>query len=394
MNERLPGPRLEPLVSPVAPLTAEAAQRYSRSISLPGFGPDAQRRLQAARVLVVGAGGLGSAVIPALAAAGIGALGIIDADIVELSNLPRQAIHTPADVGDSKVTSATRTVAALDAGTDVIGFETMLSAENALAIFAGFDLVLDGSDNFPTRYLVNDAAILTGIPVVWGAVHQFGGQAGVSWAARGPHYRDLFPVPPEPGTVPSCAEAGALPSVCAVIGGIMVSEAVKLITGVGLPLVGRVTSYDSLRGSFREIAYSRDPLAEPITGLIDYALFCGLEPGNSPATTEATSITTAQLQARLAHGDELRLVDVREPWEAEIAAIAGSAVIPLAELDLDPLSHAAALAGVPVVIVCHHGPRAERARSLLAGAGLVDVSVLAGGIDAWAREIDPTLARY
>jgi sulfur-carrier protein adenylyltransferase/sulfurtransferase len=227
--------------------------------------------------------------------------------------------------------------------------------------------------------------------VVWGAVHQFGGQAGVSWAARGPHYRDLFPVPPEPGTVPSCAEAGALPSVCAVIGGIMASEAVTLITGVGHPLVGRVTSYDSLRGGFREIAYSRDPLDEPITGLIDYALFCGLEPGKSPAATEATPITTTQLQARLAHGEELRLVDVREPWEAEIA---GSAVIPLAELDLDPLSHAAALAGVPVVIVCHHGPRAERARSLLAGAGLVDVSVLAGGIDAWAREIDPTLARY
>ncbi|MGO4689782.1 ThiF family adenylyltransferase [Glaciibacter sp. 2TAF33] len=391
MNE---GRRFEPLVAPGAPLAADGRERYSRSLSLPGFGPDAQRRLAAARVLVVGAGGLGSAVIPALAAAGIGTLGIVDGDSVELSNLPRQVVHTPADVGDGKVASAARTVAALGAGTDVVGFGVSLSAENALATFAGFDLVLDGSDNFPTRYLVNDAAILAGIPVVWGAVHQFGGQAGVSWAARGPHYRDLFPVPPEPGSVPSCAEAGALPSVCAVIGGIMVSETIKLITGVGHPLVGRVTCYDSLGGGFREIAYSGDPLAEAVTGLVDYAVFCGLQPARAPGTTAATSITTTQLQARLARGEPLRLVDVREPWEAEIAAIAGAALIPLAEIGDDPKSHAAALAGVPVVIVCHHGPRAERARTMLAGAGLGDITVLAGGIDAWAREIDPALARY
>jgi molybdopterin/thiamine biosynthesis adenylyltransferase/rhodanese-related sulfurtransferase len=392
-------PRFQPLVAPGAQLPPESAERYSRSISLPGFGPDAQRRLRAARVLVVGAGGLGSSVIPALAAAGIGTLGIVDADVVELSNLPRQTIHTPADVGHSKVASAARTVAALNAGTDVIGtdviaFEVMLSAENALGIFAGFDLVLDGSDNFPTRYLVNDAAILAGIPVVWGTVHQFGGQAGVSWAARGPHYRDLFPVPPEPGSIPTCAEAGALPPVCAVIGGIMVAEAIKLITGAGHPLVGRVTTYDSLSGSFREIAYSADPLAEPVTRLIDYAAFCGLETRDSPTTTGATSITTTELQARLAQGESLRLLDVREPWEAEIAALAGSALIPLGELGDDPQSHAAALAGAPVVIICHHGPRAERARRLLADAGLDDVAVLTGGIDAWARDIDPALARY
>jgi sulfur-carrier protein adenylyltransferase/sulfurtransferase len=381
----------QPLVAPGAPLSEGDTARYSRSIALPGFGPDAQRRLRAARVLVIGAGGLGSAVIPALAAAGVGTIGIVDADLVELSNLPRQSIHASADVGRTKLASATETVAGLGSGTEVIGFGVMLSAENALAILSGFDLVLDGSDNFPARYLVNDAALLAGIPVVWGAVHQFGGQAGVSWAARGPHYRDLFPVPPAPGSIASCAEAGALPSVCAVIGGIMVSESIKLVTGLGEPLVGRVTIYDSLRGSFREVAYAVDPFAEPVTGLVDYETFCGMSP---VAEASATSITALELQSRLARGEPVRLVDVREPWEAEIASIEGSTLFPLGDLERDAPAHIAVLTGAPVVVICHHGSRAERARQLLVASGLDDVAVLSGGIDAWARDVDSELVRY
>ncbi|WP_314149806.1 ThiF family adenylyltransferase [uncultured Leifsonia sp.] len=374
---------LPPLVAPGPELSAERAARYARSTQLPGFGVVAQRRLRAARVLVVGAGGLGSAVLPLLASAGFGTIGIVDDDRVELSNLPRQTVHTPADVGRSKVDSAAETVAALDPETDVRAIPERLTSANAEAVLAGFDLVLDGSDNFPTRYLVNDAAVLAGLPVVWGAVHQTGGQAGVSWAAHGPQYRDLFPVPPEPGSIPNCAEAGALPSICGVIGSIMVGEAIKLVTGTGDPLLGRVVVHDALRGSFRELAYERDPAAEPITGLIDYDLFCGV----------ADTMTARELSARLNAGEPHILLDVREPWEADIAEIPGSLLVPLDVVVRDAPGVAARLGDDPLVIVCHHGIRAETARRLLADAGTPGL-VLAGGIDAWARDVDPSLARY
>ncbi|CAN5248408.1 adenylyltransferase/sulfurtransferase MoeZ [soil metagenome] len=357
-------------------MDADARDRYSRQLALPGFGADAQGRLAASRVLVVGAGGLGSTVIPALAAAGVGTIGVVDDDRVELSNLHRQLMHGVADVGRSKVHSAADTVAALNPATTVIAHEQRITAADALALLADYDLVVDGSDNFPTRYLLDDAGTLAGVPVVWGAVSQYGGQAGLSWASRGPTYRDLFPVPPAPGSVLSCEVGGVLPTVVATIGALMATEAIKVITGLGAPALGTVTTYDALAGSFRSLAYAKDPAAPPVTGLIDYDLFCGL-----------VTVTPAELAART---DDFTLLDVREPWEAEIAALAGSVLIPLGTLEgaLDSLDNTR-----PVVVYCHHGVRSATARALLADNGF-SASHLAGGIDAWARDLDPTIARY
>ncbi|MFI5060932.1 MAG: ThiF family adenylyltransferase [Actinomycetales bacterium] len=378
---------LPPLVEPGPELTPERQQRYVRTTILPGFGMLAQRRIRNAREHVVVAGGLGSSVVPALAAAGFGTIGIVEGDTVEASNLPRQSIHTPAQVGTAKVDSAAGAVRALDPETVVRSFATMLTAENAPGILADFDLVLDGSDNFPTRYLVNDAAVLAGIPVVWGAVDQFGGQVGVSWALQGPHYRDLFPVPPEPGSVLSCAEAGAFPAAVAVVGSLMVGEALKLVTGVGDALLGRVIVHDALRGGFRELRYERDPEGAPVTTLHDHAMPA------KPATAPATTVAPAELQAMLQAGDAVTIVDVREPWEADVVEIPGALLVPLGVVQRDPSGVAERLGNDPLVIVCHYGPRAEAARSLLAGAGLSG-RVLTGGIDAWARDIDRSLARY
>ncbi|PJJ61438.1 ThiF family adenylyltransferase [Compostimonas suwonensis] len=383
---------LPPLVAAADTLTAEELTRYSRQIVLPGFGPLGQGRLANARVLVVGAGGLGSATITALAALGVGTVGIVDADIVELSNLPRQSIHDPGSVGAGKAASAAASVRALATRTRAVVHDLRLTRENALGILGDYDLVLDGSDNFATRYLVNDAAAILGTPLVWGAVHRFGGQAGVCWAVHGPQYRDLFPQPPEPGSVPSCEEAGVLPSVCAVVGGIMVGEAVKLITGTGRTLLGRVTSYDALTGGFRELAYERDPEGAPITELVDYDAFCGTTPPGDTAGTvvRPTSITAPELARRLAAGEQLTVVDVREPWEAEIASIPGGLLKPLPGIE-------GWVGEVPaegaVVLYCHHGIRSETARRRLAASGVEALS-LTGGIDAWSLSVDPRVARY
>lgn len=389
--------RPAPLVAPGPALPSEQRARYARTVQLPGFGEVAQRRLRAARVLVVGAGGLGSAVLPLLAGAGFGTIGIVDDDSVELSNLPRQTIHRERDLGRQKTASAADAIRAIDAGIDVRVFAERLTSANALRILAGFDLVLDGSDNFPTRYLVDDAALLAGLPVVWGAVHRFGGQAGLSWAAFGPHYRDLFPVPPEPGSVPSCAEAGVLPSVCGVIGSLMASEATKVVTGEGDLLLGRVVVHDGLRGTFRELPYAADPAAVPVTELIDYELFCGVAPveagPSEAATTAATTVSPADLAARLAAGQPHILLDVREPWEADIAELHGSLLVPLDVVVRDAAGVAERLGDDPLVIICHLGVRAETARRLLEAAGAPGV-VLAGGLDAWSREVDPSLPRY
>ncbi len=370
--------------------------RYSRQLALPGFGVAGQRALAASRVLVIGAGGLGSAVIPALAAAGVGTIGVVDDDTVELSNLHRQLLHRTADVGRSKTRSAAERVAALNPDTRFIPVEARLTAATALALFADFDIVVDGSDNFPTRYLANDAAALTGIPLVWGSVSQYGGQAGVAWAARGPNYRDLFPVAPPPGSVLSCELGGVLPTVVATVGSIMATEVIKIVTGVGTPLIGRVTVVDALSGGFRELSYSPDPTASPITELIDYELFCGVAPGSgsadgagagvvSAATTTAPSLTPSELASLT---ESITLLDVREPWEAEIVSLEGSVLMPLATLDATALDRSK-----PVVVYCHHGIRSATARAALERAGL-DARHLAGGIDAWARDLDPTMARY
>ncbi len=348
----------------------DQSDRYSRQVALPGFGAAAQAKLASARVLVIGAGGLGSSVIPALGAAGVGTIGIVDDDVVEISNLHRQLIHGVVDVGSSKVGSAAASVAALDPRTTVITYDTRLSSANALSMFAGYDLVVDGSDNFPTRYLANDAAILTNIPLVWGAVSQYAGQAGVAWAQRGPHYRDLFPAPPPAGSVLSCEVGGVLPSVVAVIGSIMASEGIKIITSVGTPLIGRVSTYDALSGSFRELSYERDPLGLPVTELIDYDLFCGIAP----------SISAADLAEHLL---DVTLIDVREPWEAAVAMIPGSHIVPIGEIE----------AAANLVVYCHHGARSSRAVEALAARG-IHARQLTGGIDAWSRQVDPNIARY
>lgn len=396
--------------------------RYIRQTTLPGFGAAGQAALAAGRVLVIGAGGLGSSVLPALAAAGVGTLGIIDDDTVETSNLHRQYLHSPADVGRSKVDSAAATLTALNPATTIVTHPVRLTSENALAIFSGYDVVIDGSDNFPTRYLANDAAALSGIPLVWGAVSQYAGQAGVCFAAEGPQYRDLFPTPPPPGTVLSCADGGVLPTVCAVIGAILATETIKLLTGVGTPLLGRVTTFDALSGAFREIAYAADPDGEPITGLIDYDVFCGITrprangnavdgaAGDVTAADEASvsdTVTAAQLAAELEAaaekpdgvpdptGARMTLLDVREPWEVQVAHLPGALVVPLGLLEGELEQGIAGLEPAnPVVVFCHHGVRSAAALEMLRARGFADARHLEGGIEAWSRTVDRGVPRY
>ncbi|GAA1228148.1 ThiF family adenylyltransferase [Rhodoglobus aureus] len=377
-----------------AVLSREQLVRYSRQLANPHFGETAQHRLSQSRVLVVGAGGLGSATIPALAAMGIGTIGVIDTDVVELSNLHRQLAHGIADIGRSKLDSIAETVARIDPEIEVHRHSVHLDSSNALELFRGYELVLDGSDNFATRYLVNDAAAITGIPLVWGAILGYGGQAGVAWAGHGPTYRDLFPVPPAPGTVLSCAEGGVLPTVCATIGAIMCSETVKILTGIGEPLIGRVTTYDALSGRFREIEYAANEEVNPITELVDYEVFCGVQKDpNTTLTTGAPSdtIDSDELASLLRAGEPLQVIDVREPFERAIVTIEPSELFPLGELG----RHLEAIrTDVPVVVYCHHGVRSERALRLLQGAGFTNVRHLVGGIDEYAHVIDPAQARY
>jgi sulfur-carrier protein adenylyltransferase/sulfurtransferase len=369
--------------------------RYSRQLALPGFGADAQERLATARVLVVGAGGLGSSVLPALAGAGVGTDGqltTIDDDRVELSNLHRQTIHTMDAVGSPKVNSAADSMAAINPDVTVHVINDRLTTDNARQLIRDHDLVIDGSDNFPTRYLVADAAALEQKPVVWGAVSQYGGQASVT-VPGGPGYRDLFPSPPPAGSVLSCEDGGVLPTTVAVIGSIMATETLKLLTGIGRPLVGRVTTYDALSGAFRELSFEHDPDAEPITTLIDYELFCGVAPSGGRAGAGAaggTTVTAAELAAELNRNEQLALIDVREPWEAELASIDGARLIPLGELpaivsELDSTAR--------YVVYCHHGIRSLSGLQMLLSAGL-DARHLEGGIEAWATTVDPDMARY
>ena len=382
-------------MEPAQGLTADEVERYSRHLIIPEIGSVGQRRLKNAKVLVIGAGGLGSPALLYLAAAGVGTIGIIDDDSVDLSNLQRQVIHGVADVGRPKIESARDAIAALNPLVDVRLHPVRLDASNALDLFAGYDLVLDGADNFATRYLVNDAAAILGKPYVWGSVFRFDGQVSVFWEKHGPTYRDLYPEAPPAGSVPSCGEGGVFGMLCAAVGSLMVTEAVKLITGVGRSLLGRVALFDALGGSWREIRVSKDPAAAPITELTDYEAFCGIEPA-APADSGHT-VTAAQLATMLASRKaglkDFDLVDVREPGEFDIVRIDGAVLIPQGRI----------LAGdawgeIPqdrdIVFLCKAGTRSANVLAAARKAGYQRVSHLDGGILSWVREVEPDKPVY
>ena len=382
------------MVEPAAELTSEEVERYSRHLIIPEIGALGQRRLKNAKVLVIGAGGLGSPALLYLAAAGVGTLGIVDDDAVDLSNLQRQVIHGVADVGRPKIESARDAIAELNPLVDVRLHQVRLDASNALELFADYDLILDGADNFATRYLVNDAAAILGKPYVWGSIFRFDGQVSVFWEKHGPTYRDLYPEAPPAGSVPSCGEGGVFGMLCAAVGSLMVTEAVKLITGVGRSLLGRVALFDALGGSWREIRVSKDPAAEPITELTDYEAFCGIEP-QAPADTEHT-VTATQLATMLASRKaglkDFELVDVRESGEYEIVRIDGAVLIPQGRI-LAGEAWAELPQDKDIVFHCKAGTRSADVLAAAQKAGYQRVSHLDGGILAWVRDVEPDKAR-
>jgi sulfur-carrier protein adenylyltransferase/sulfurtransferase len=384
---------LPPLVEPAAELTKEEVARYSRHLIIPDVGVDGQKRLKNAKVLVVGAGGLGSPALLYLAAAGVGTLGVVDFDTVDESNLQRQIIHGQSDVGRPKAESARDSIAEINPFVKVNLHQTHLSSENALDIFRDYDLIVDGTDNFATRYLVNDAAVLLGKPYVWGSIFRFEGQVSVFWEERGPQYRDLYPEPPPPGMVPSCAEGGVLGVLCASIGSIMVTEAIKLITGIGETLLGRLMVYDALEMSYRTIKIRKDPNGEKITELIDYDAFCGVVSEDARDAAAGHTITPLELKQKIDGHEKFLLVDVREPHEFEIVRIPGSVLIPK-----DRILSGAALAELPqdrqIVLHCKSGARSAEALAALHQAGFADAVHVGGGVLAWAREVDPSLPTY
>jgi molybdopterin/thiamine biosynthesis adenylyltransferase/rhodanese-related sulfurtransferase/molybdopterin converting factor small subunit len=369
--------------------------RYSRHLLLPEVGLEGQRKLKAARVLTIGAGGLGSPLSLYLAAAGVGTIGVVDFDVVDLTNLQRQIVHGTSTLGHSKLESARARLTDLNPNVNVIGHEARLSSENALDIIGQYDIVVDGTDNFPTRYLVNDACVLLDKPNVYGSIFRFEGQASLFYAREGPCYRCLYSEPPPPGLVPSCAEGGVLGVLPGIIGSIQALETIKWIIGAGDSLVGRLVLFDALKLRFRELKLRKDPNC-PICGehptiheLIDYQAFCGI--GAEP-DYHGVEISVAELQReREAKGDNLVLVDVREPHEWEIAHIEGARLIPLSQLP-DRLNELDGHA--EIVTQCHHGSRSLKALEILKGAGYGKVRSLAGGIDAWAEQVEPGMARY
>ena len=390
---------LPPLVEPAPELTVDEVRRYSRHLIIPDVGMAGQRRLKNAKVLCVGAGGLGSPALMYLAAAGVGTLGIIEFDVVDESNLQRQIIHGQSDIGRPKAESARDTIREINPFVNVVLHQDRLDSSNALEIFAGYDLIVDGTDNFATRYLVNDACVLLGKPYVWGSIYRFDGQASVFWAEHGPCYRCLYPEPPPPGMVPSCAEGGVLGVLCASVGSIQVNEAIKLLTGIGDPLVGRLMIYDALETSYRDLSVRKDPECAicgknpTVTELIDYEAFCGTISAEAAEAARESTISVRQLADMIERDDKFLLVDVREPHEYEIVSIPGSVLIPKGEI----LS-GAALAGLPqdrqIVLHCKSGTRSAECLAVLKSAGFADAVHVGGGVVAWVDQIDPSQPAY
>ncbi|WAC90439.1 adenylyltransferase/sulfurtransferase MoeZ [Mycobacterium sp. Aquia_213] len=393
---------LPPLVEPAGELSRDEVARYSRHLIIPDLGVDGQKRLKNARVLVIGAGGLGAPALLYLAAAGVGTIGIIDFDVVDESNLQRQIIHGVADIGRPKAHSARDSIHAINPLVEVRLHEFRLEASNAVDLFGQYDLIMDGTDNFATRYLVNDAAVLAGKPYIWGSIYRFEGQVSVFWEdapadeagnERGLNYRDLYPEPPPPGMVPSCAEGGVLGIICASIASVMGTEAIKLITGIGEPLLGRLMIYDALEMSYRTIKIRKDPATPRITELIDYEAFCGAVSEDVAQAATGSTITPRELRALLDSGKKLALIDVREPVEWDINHIDGAQLIPQSSI-----SSGEGLAKLPhdrkAVLYCKTGVRSAEALAAVKKAGFADAVHLQGGIVAWAQQMQPDMVMY
>jgi adenylyltransferase/sulfurtransferase len=390
---------LPPLVEPAAELTVDEVRRYSRHLIIPGVGMAGQKRLKNAKVLVVGAGGLGSPALLYLAAAGVGTLGVVDFDVVDESNLQRQVIHGQSDIGRSKAESARDSIKEINPYVNVVLHTDRLDSDNAMEIFEPYDLIVDGTDNFATRYLVNDACVLLHKPYVWGSIYRFDGQASVFWADHGPCYRCLYPEPPPPGMVPSCAEGGVLGVLCGTIGSLQVNEAIKLITGIGEPMVGSLMVYDALEMDFRKINVRKDPNCAvcgehpTVTELIDYEAFCGVVSEEAQQAAVGSTITAAELKDLLDSDKPLYLVDVREPAEFEIVSIPGATLIPK-----DEILRGDALASLPqdrqIVMYCKSGVRSAETLAAVKRAGFADAVHVQGGVTAWVHQVDPSLPSY
>ncbi len=390
---------LPPLVEPAAELTVDEVKRYSRHLIIPDVGMTGQKRLKNAKVLCVGAGGLGSPALLYLAAAGVGTLGVIDFDVVDESNLQRQIIHGQSDIGRPKALSARDSIKEINPYVDVVVYEEALTNDNVMQIFSGYDLIVDGTDNFATRYMVNDACVLLGKPYVWGSIYRFDGQASVFWAEYGPCYRCLYPEPPPPGMVPSCAEGGVLGVLCASIGSIQVNEAIKLLIGIGEPLVGRLMVYDALEMNYRSLNIKKDPDCPicgknpTITELIDYDAFCGAVSADAQEAASGSTITAAELKAMLDRKDDIFLIDVREPNEYEIVSIPGATLIPK-----DQFMNGSALEKLPqdkrIVLHCKSGGRSAECLAVVKNAGFSDAVHVGGGVLSWVNTVDPSLPVY
>jgi molybdopterin/thiamine biosynthesis adenylyltransferase/rhodanese-related sulfurtransferase len=388
------------LVSAGPALTVDEVRRYSRHLIIPDVAMAGQQRLMNAKVLCVGAGGLGSPALMYLAAAGVGTIGIVEFDTVDESNLQRQIIHGQSDIGKSKAQSAKEKISEINPYVQVITHEVRLDNSNVKEIFSQYDIIVDGTDNFATRYLVNDACVLLKKPYVWGSIYRFDGQASVFWAEYGPCYRCLYPEPPPPGMVPSCAEGGVLGVLCATIGSIQTTEAIKVITGVGEPMIGSLMIYDALEMSFRKIKVRKDPNC-PLCGdnptqsdlLPDYDAFCGVLSDAAEVAVKDSTISVAELANKIDVNDDFYLVDVREPSEFEIVRIPGSHLIPKQGF-LDGTVLATLPQDKPIILHCKSGVRSAECLAILKGAGFADATHVAGGVIAWAKQIDKSLPVY